>query len=380
MHILWAREGLLILDEGMNMNDKWEKLYAALKDINNNYGADIVSAPNKVKNLLLDFAPGIPNEVKTFSNVICEQDINRYISSGAEIQMDYLVSRIEDNMGLSAEWAQKIAVGIFALLDKSVPVIEQTTQEKKKTEPQTAPTTVTKTTKTPPKSKPQKTQSYEQQLISSGYSRLSTGLWDKAMESFDNALRTSSYPKAYVGKMMATLHIRKESEIPLSDREFETDTNWIKAKNNATGSYKDKLLRYEREHRAHLSRIKQSKQSKPVQPTATQKQVVQSQQTSTKAKKEPSNFGMVMCVLGLLLLLATVIFGLYAWFAETGLSLLTYYLIMLGASCVGTLLAFSDGGFKETLRCLAMFGLGIPAAVTVIGLIGDLIIWIVKLF
>lgn len=52
MHILWAREGLLILDEGMNMNDKWEKLYAALKDINNNYGADIVSAPNKVKNLL----------------------------------------------------------------------------------------------------------------------------------------------------------------------------------------------------------------------------------------------------------------------------------------------------------------------------------------
>lgn len=364
----------------MNMNDKWGKLYAALKDINNNYGADIVSAPNKVKNLLLDFAPSIPNEVKAFSNVICEQDINRYISSGAEMQMDYLVSRIEDNMGLSTEWAQKIAVGVFALLGKSVPVIEQTTQEKKKSGPQTAPTTVTKTTKTPPKSKPQKTQSYEQQLISSGYSRLSNGLWDKAMESFDNALRTSSYPRAYVGKMMATLHIRKESEIPLFDREFETDPNWIKAKNNATGSYKDKLLRYEREHRTHLSRIKQSKQSKPVQPTATQKQVVQSQQTSIKAKKEPSNFGMVMCILGLLLLLATVIFGLYAWFAETGLSLLTYYLIMLGASCVGTLLAFSDGGFKETLRCLAMFGLGIPTAVTVIGLIGDLIIWIVKLF
>ena len=365
----------------MNTNDKWEKLYAALKDIHCNYGADIVSEPNKVKNLLLDFASGIPNEVKAFSNVICEQDINRYISGGAEIQMEYLVSRIEDNMGLSTEWAQKIAVGIFALLGKTVPLKVQTTQEKKKPEAQTAPTTVTKTTKTtPPKSKPQKTQSYEQQLISSGYSRLSNGLWDKAMESFDNALRTSSYPRAYVGKMMATLHIRKESEIPLFDREFETDPNWIKAKNNATGSYKDKLLRYEREHRTHLSRIKQSKQSKPVQPIATQKQVVQSQQTSTKAKKEPSNFGMVMCILGLLLLLATVIFGLYAWFAETGLSLLTYYLIMLGASCVGTLLAFSDGGFKETLRCLAMFGLGIPTAVTVIGLIGDLIIWIVKLF
>lgn len=364
----------------MNSNDKWEKLYAALNDIRINYGVEIVSEPNKVKNFLLDFAPGIPNEVKAFSNVICEQDINRYISSGVEIQMEYLVSRIEDNMGLSTEWAQKIATGVFALLGKTIPVSVQSVPEKKKSEPQAAPATVTNTTKAPPKSKPQKTQSYEQQLISSGYSRLSNGLWDKAMESFDNALRTSSYPRAYVGKMMATLHIMKESEIPLFDREFETDPNWIKAKNSATGSYKDKLLRYEREHRIHLNRIKQSKQSKPVQPTATQKQVVQSQQTSTKANKEPSNFGMVMCIVGLLLLLATVIFGLYAWFAETGLSLLTYYLIMLGASCVGTLLAFSDGGFKETLRCLAMFGLGVPAAVTVIGLIGDLIIWIVRLF
>ena len=77
MHILWEREGLLILEEGMNMNDKWEKLYAALKDINNNYGAATVSAPNKVKNHLLDFAQGIHSEVNAFSNVICEQDINR---------------------------------------------------------------------------------------------------------------------------------------------------------------------------------------------------------------------------------------------------------------------------------------------------------------
>ena len=39
---------------------------------------------------------------------------------------------------------------------------------------------------------------------------------------------------------------------------------------------------------------------------------------------------------------------------------------------------------KTIMRCLvknlAMFGLGIPAVVTVIGLIGDLIIWVVKLF
>lgn len=364
----------------MNMNDKWGKLYAALKDINNNYGADIVSAPNKVKNLLLDFAPGIPNEVKAFSNVICEQDINRYISSGAEIQMDYLVSRIEDNMGLSTEWAQKIAVGVFALLGKSVPVIEQTTQEKKKSGTQTAPITVTKTTKTPPKSKPQKTQSYEQQLISSGYSRLSNGLWDKAMESFDNALRTSSYPRAYVGKMMATLHIRKESEIPFFDREFETEPNWIKAKNNATGSYKDKLLRYEREHRTHLSRIKQSKQSKPVQTTSTHKQVVQSPQTSTTDKKKSSNLEFFCTIFGLLLLLATLIFGFYAWFANTSLSLLVYYLIMVGSSCVGALLLTVGYGLKDKLESLAFCGIGVPVVVTVISLLVDLIIWVIKLF
>lgn len=364
----------------MNMNDKWKKLYAALNDIRINYGTKIISEPNKVKNLLMDFAPGIPNEVKVFSNVICEQDINRYISGGGELQMDYLVSRIEDNMGLSTEWAQKIAVGIFALVGQTVPVTVQMPPEKKQPVQQVTTTSTPKTTKTPPKSKSQKTQSYEQQLISSGYSRLSNGLWDKAMESFDNALRTSSYPRAYVGKMMATLHIRKESEIPLFDREFETNPNWIKAKANASGSYKDKLLRYERKHSIHLSKLKRSKQSKPIQPAATQKQVVQPHQTASKAKKEPSNFGMVLCVVGLLLLLATVIFGLYAWFAETGLSILTYYLIMLGGGCVGTLLAFSDGGFKETLKCLAMFGLGIPAVVTVIGLIGDLIIWVVKLF
>lgn len=361
----------------MDMNDKWKKLYAALNDIRINYGTNILSEPNKVKNFLLDLAPGIPKEVKVFSNVICEQDINRYISSGAEIQMDYLVSRIEDNMGLSTEWAQKIAVGVFALLGKSVPVIEQTTQEKKKTGPQTAPTTVTKTTKTPPKSKPQKTQSYEQQLISSGYSRLSNGLWDKAMESFDNALRTSSYPRAYVGKMMATLHIRKESEIPFFDREFETDPNWIKAKNNATGSYKDKLFRYEREHRTHLIR---SKQNKPIKPTATQKLFFQLPQTSTKDKKKYSNLEFFCTLFGLLLLLATVIFGFYAWFANTGLSLLVYYLIMVGSSCIGALLLTVGYGFKDKLESLAFCGVGVPVVVTVISLLVNLVIWVIKLF
>lgn len=79
--------------------------------------------------------------------------------------MEYLVSRIEDNMGLSTEWAQKIAEGVLALLGKTVPVIVQTTQEKKKSESQTAYTIVTKTTKNPTNSKPQKTQSYEQQKL-----------------------------------------------------------------------------------------------------------------------------------------------------------------------------------------------------------------------
>lgn len=49
------------LEDDMNKNDKRGILYAALEDIHINYGADIVSEPNKVKSLLLDFAPSIPN-------------------------------------------------------------------------------------------------------------------------------------------------------------------------------------------------------------------------------------------------------------------------------------------------------------------------------
>ena len=291
-----------------NTGDKWKKLYSVLNDIYVNYGASIINEPSKVKNLLLDFAPDIPNEVRVFSNVICEHDINRYISNGSEIQLDYLISRIKDNMGLSTEWTQKIAAGIFLLIGRTVPVSHQEDSKKKNSEPQ-APTSVSETAEVLPMSKPQKKQIYEQQLISSGYSRLSNGLWDKAMESFDNALRTTTYPRAYVGKMMATLHIRKEREIPLSDYDFETNQNWIQAKNNATGSYKDKLLRYEREHRLYLSK---SKQNKPVQTTPTKKHVVLPQRATTNSKNELSNLGMVLCVISLLLLLITVIFGLYA--------------------------------------------------------------------
>lgn len=180
--------------------------------------------------------------------------------------------------------------------------------------------------------------------------------------------------------MMTTLHIRKESEIHLFDREFETDLNWINAKNKATGSYKDKLLRYEREHRTHLSRIKQNKQGRPVQSATTQKQVVQPQQISTKTKKESSDSEFFCSLFGLLLLLATVIFGFYAWFAHTGLSLLMYYLIMVGSSCVGALLLTVGYGLKEKIESLTFCGIGVPVVVTIIRLLVDLVIWVIKLF
>lgn len=169
--------------------------------------------------------------------------------------------------------------------------------------------------------------------------------------------------------------IRKENEIPFCERNFESDPNWIKVKSNATGSYKDRLLRYEREHGSRLNRIKLNKSNKPVQSTTTTKQAVQPQnQTSTQIKNDISNFEMVTTIIGLILLLATIIFGFYAWFANTGLSRLGYYLIMFGSSCVGALLLTVGYRFKDKLESLVFCGIGIPVVVTIISLIVDLII------
>ncbi len=85
-------------------------------------------------------------------------------------------------------------------------------------------------------------------------------------------------------------------------------------------------------------------------------------------------------ILGIIVALGTVIFGVYAWFAEIGLGWIEYYMILIGGSLIAVLMSLSDGGVKETLKCMAIFGPGIPILTTIISLIGELIVWIINLF
>ncbi len=375
----------------MATNEKWEKLYEAIERIQGEYGTTIISEPSKVRGLILDFAPMIANEAKAFANVLSVQDIVRYISGDGDIHAEYLVSKIEDNMGLSAEWSEKIAYGLLMLVGKTV---EKRSKFNKTIETEITPLdTSTIATSAELKTKAVNTQTYEQRLISSGFSRLSNKLWDRAKEDFETALRTSSYPRAYVGLMMSTLHIRVEKEIPLCDSAIEEDPNWKKAMKYATGSYKDKLQRYAREHRRLISEKKKrslisnsqktnlTKNSTTTQPTKTT-----SKQVNTKqAKNDVSTLGMITFFLGLAVVLASFVFGIYGWFAETGLSWIMYYLILIGGSVSGLLITCFEG-FRsskedviESLQFAAIYGIAVPVVVTIIGLIGNLIKWLINL-
>lgn len=388
----------------MDTNGKWEKLYGALERIYSEYGSSVISEPSKVKGLILDFAPMVTNEARAFSNVLAVQEIIRYISSDEDIYIEYLVSKIADNMGFSTEWAEKIAVGLLMLTGRSAQAnIELVSSSEKEIKDLTANTLITTTTIVQDdsnsmigsKTQLNNTQSYEQRLISSGYSRLSNKLWDRAKEDFEIALRTSSHPRAYVGLMMSTLHIRVEKEIPLCDSAIEDDPNWKTAMKYATGSYKDKLQRYAREHRRLIS-IKKKNTSSPkgektvtvrnTKPTSSLPSKTASMQTDTnKDKVSLSAIGMIMFFLGLAAVLVSFVFGIYGWFANTGLSLLMYYLIITGGSIAGLLmicfdeLKSSKEEIKKSLQFAAICGLAVPIVVTIIGLIGNLIIWIVNL-
>ncbi len=355
-------------------NSNWIEVFNALDFIYKNYSTNIVKEPIKIKTLLMDLAPNSKKEVNVFSNVICEYEINRYISNATEIEMNYLVSIIECNMGLSTDWAKKIAIGILKLTGGKTHELSETKDisiDSKIVEMIEDTKSSQAILSTPKKYKTQKDQSYRK-LIDNGYSRLSNGQWDKAVESFERVLSISPYPRAYIGKMMAMLRIKNENEIPKLTYDIESDTNWILAMKYSTGSYRDKLQRYAREHKNNMN-------NKRLYATTTLKATHAARQRSTMGKKDVSTLGMVMCIIGLLLLFVTVIFGVYAWFAQTGLSILSYYLIMVGASFLGVLLSMSDGGIKETIRCLCVFGFGIPVSVTIIGLIGEFIKWVIGL-
>ena len=90
-------------------------------------------------------------------------------------------------------------------------------------------------------------------------------------------------------------------------------------------------------------------------------------------------WGYAKLVIGCAILIAAIVFGLYAWFADTGLTTITYYSILAGISFLGMffLLWFMDfedlpGGIGASIIVV----IGIVVAVSIIGLIGD---WIIKL-
>lgn len=241
------------------MVDNWGNLYSALSIIHFKYGLKIISEPMKIKNLLADLSPESQKENKALFNVLCDKDIERYITNNPYVDRECLVSRIENNFGLSVEWSQKIAVGIIALMgevytEKKALLFEDSVD---KAEIKLLPTTTHTVASDNSKIMKQKTPSYEQQLIGSGYNHLINGQWDKAMKKFESVIENSTNPRAYVGKMMVTLGIKKENEIPYYKGEFQSNPYWKKVINNATGSYKDKLQRYEREHKTILDRKKQ---------------------------------------------------------------------------------------------------------------------------
>jgi len=375
----------------MVTNGKWEKLYEALERVYSEYGPSVISEPRKVRSLILDFAPMATIEAKAFASVLSAQEIKRYILNNGDIHVEYLVSMIEDNMGLSTEWAEKIAVGLLILTGKTTGKSSRFIDDGASDSLNTSTIATSVVTKT----KTANTQSYEQRLISSGYSRLNNKLWDRAREDFEIALRTSSYPRAYVGLMMSTLHIRVEKEIPLCDSAIEEDPNWKEAMKYATGSYKDKLQRYAREHRRIIDEKKKKTESSKSEKTvisgnekSTINQITKTftKQTNTKQDKNSiSVVGIILFFLGLTVVLASFVFGIYGWFANTGLPRLLYYLIVTGGSVSGLLMTCFDE-FRSTkkdvvdsLWFVAVFGIAVPVVVTIIGLIVNLIIWIINL-
>lgn len=350
------------------MNSKWDKIYSALRTIKNNYGDEVVSEPVKVKNLLFDFVSELMNEAKAFSNVLCDADINRYICEHKDIQESYIITRIENNMGLSSEWARHITKGLIILANNSELNIAATqgtdaTIENRATEVPIKRTLANITLY-------QNTTSQEQKFLNSGFSRLSAGLWQLADEDFDKALEISSNPRAYLGKMMVALQIKKEKDIIKSEHDIQKNPFWILATEHATGSYKHKLQNYAREHQRFINTTISDK--KPIKHKTRKKR--------TRRKKDLTVFwGYAKLVIGCAILIAAIVFGLYAWFADTGLTTITYYSILAGISFLGMffLLWFMDfedlpGGIGASIIVV----IGIVVAVSIIGLIGD---WIIKL-
>lgn len=127
----------------------------------------------------------------------------------------------------------------------------------------------------------------------------------------------------------------------------------------------------------------------PSAPIKQKNQITSSKSQSVKSRRNGkdslSSVGIILFLLGLVIVLVSFVFGIYGWFANTGLSRLLYYLIVTGGSVAGLLMTCFDelrSTKKDVVNSLwfvAVFGIAVPVVVTIIGLIGNLIIWIINL-
>lgn len=232
------------------------------------YGTEIVSDRRKFLSYLTDVAFDYRKEIKILSNAcdartfVCFYELTQCAVEDARIKVKQIEKKLVDEEGIAETWAKRICDCFMSALreDYSMPTSAITTSTVKSPKAEEKKESTSNTSATPKSAVQVPTKnnapSSEQRLLSSGYSRLSSGLWDKAIESFDEVLRTVDSPRAYLGKMMAAHHIRKESDIATTKSDIESDPNWVLAITTATGSYKDKLKRYEQDHRAFMSKIK----------------------------------------------------------------------------------------------------------------------------
>ena len=57
------------------MNNRWQQLFEAVKYINENFGADIISDLKRLKGLFMDLAPDCAKEMNALLNILSEQVI-----------------------------------------------------------------------------------------------------------------------------------------------------------------------------------------------------------------------------------------------------------------------------------------------------------------
>lgn len=232
--------------------NNWQKLHSALNTIHSIYGSEIINEPDRLKDLLSELTTDADKELKAFCSVLCDQDVVQYFSKNLDVTIDNLTAHIEANAGLSNDWAEQIAISIIILFGKGTSEEQNDSDDKNGTK--TNYSSQNEQIISVQKKKEQKEIEYEQQLLKGGYIFLSTEMWNEADGVFDSVLRYKKSSLAYVGKMMAKYHIKSEKEIPTSDCDFESDTNWKKALKYATSSYKETLMCYVKAHKTHLNK------------------------------------------------------------------------------------------------------------------------------